>query len=361
MNDERLIEQVDTNGKLREFMERYSRYVVSLGSTLGGRELWCAQVGGDAEPSILITAGAHADELGGVYAALRIIQKPETNRRMYVVPNRDPLGLEGFRRYLEFALGSRVYVQSPRDVVRILKEHGTLLYEEGTYLISQINDIGFAFDMGCDFLTSNVGRRLAEILKQHPGLVAPLAACARVVAPYNLPMPRYGDIYNQGARTMIVTVDGYVRNMNRFFDQDEAPVEVAVIRNFVKGHQPGLVLDLHEGYGRGFYVYVPEHQDELTARIAQSMARAVVAHGGQTATPEELFPYWGEELAIGREFQGDGMFSFGEVSRQSFSGTTQEKAISFTQETGGLNPLHWRADLHEWAARAAIATFEVSM
>ena len=132
MNDERLIEQVDTNGKLREFMERYSRYVVSLGSTLGGRELWCAQVGGDAEPSILITAGAHADELGGVYAALRIIQKPETNRRMYVVPNRDPLGLEGFRRYLEFALDSPVNVQSPRDVVKTLKEHGTLLYEEGT-------------------------------------------------------------------------------------------------------------------------------------------------------------------------------------------------------------------------------------
>ncbi|HBY96057.1 MAG: M14 family zinc carboxypeptidase [Ardenticatenaceae bacterium] len=358
MNDESLIEQVDTNVKLRQFMERYSRSVFPLGTTLGGREVLCAQVGGALEPAVLITAGAHADELGGVYAALRLLQRPQTQRKVYVVPNRDPLGLEGFRRYLQFALGSSLDMRTPQDVVRVLKGQGTLFYEEGTFLISQINDFGFAFDVGHDFRTSSVGRHLTSVLKQHPELVPPLSACVRVIAPYNLPMPRYGDIYNQAARTMIVSAEGFVGNMNRFFDQDDPPLEVAVLRDFVEDQRPGLVLDLHEGYGRGFYVYVPQQRDELTARIARSMGQAVTAHGGQTATPEELLPYWGEQLAVGRVFQGDGMFTFGAESGQSFGGTTQKHSIAFTQETGGLNPVHWRADLHEWAARAAIAAFE---
>ena len=34
------------------------------------------------------------------------------------------------------------------------------------------------------------------------------------------------------------------------------------------------------------------------------------------------------------------------------------RTTAFTLETGGLNPVNWRADLHTWASMAAVAEWE---
>ncbi len=333
----------------------------SLGTVPGGYDLLCAVRGGDRQPSIVITAGAHADELGGVYAAIRLAQSLDTPHQTFIIPVRDPFGFHGFRRALAFCIGQPVQVENAADVAALLKNHGEVLYEQGTYLLVKVGEYAVAFDVGVDFPTSSVGRDIEPLLKQRPELIPVLSCCRRVIAPYNLPMPRYGDVYDQACRSMIVTGDGFVGNLNRFFDSADPPVEVGLLRDFVDRVQPGLVLDLHEGYGRGLYFYVAENRPPLVDKIARAMVDAVRARGGPTATREELVPYWGP-IAAGRDMVGEGMFLSGPTTASSFGSYWQNKGVpAFTLETGGLSPTHWRADLHEWAARAAIETFATAV
>ena len=181
-----------------------------------------------------------------------------------------------------------------------------------------------------------------------------------MIAPYNLPMPRYGDIYDQACRSMNVTPEGFVGNMNRFFGEKWQPEEVAILQHFTDTVHPGLVLDLHEGYGRGFYIYVNEERTPIMDEIADSMVAAVKAHGGATGTIEELTPYWGS-ISEGRTMVRDGLLYAGPSVASSFGTYWEKKGVpAFTQETGGLNPLSWRTDLQEWSARAAVDTFTKS-
>ena len=135
-----------------------------------------------------------------------------------------------------------------------------------------------------------MGRQLDILALEDASLLAAMVGAVRVMAPWNLPMPRWGDPFKQAARSMIVKPNGFVGNMNRFFDLDDAPPEVRLPRTLIEEVGPGLVLDLHEGYGRGFYVYKSPREDRLSNRIVSRMGPAVEAHGGMVGTPEELHP-----------------------------------------------------------------------
>ena len=303
---------VKSNENLLQYLEKTDLPIRSLGPVLGDFQVRVVQGGGDLEPPILITSGAHADELGGVYGALKLIKKVKTNHKLFVLPVRDPFGFEGYRANLQFALGSPARIETGDDIYSIFKQEGNIIFQDGSYCIAEIGEFVFAYDSGKDFETSSVGRRLDELVKSDDNLLRSLAKAKRVIAPWNLPMPRIGDPYRQAARGMITTEDGFVGNYNRFFDQESPPPEVEYARALANELKPGLVLDLHEGYGRGFYVYKPENsQDDLNDEILTAMGNAVHDNGGQTATPEELKPYWGEKLGHDREFFGNGVFSAG--------------------------------------------------
>lgn len=64
-----------------------------LGRASDGIPIVVAEAGGDAETSIVITAGVHATERVGFSAAIDLIECFETNYRAYTVPSRDPVGL----------------------------------------------------------------------------------------------------------------------------------------------------------------------------------------------------------------------------------------------------------------------------
>jgi len=302
-------ESLHTQARLKAALEEGGE-VRSLGTVLGGYEILCAVRGGDRQPSIVVTAGAHADELGGVYAALRMAECLDTPHQTFIIPVRDPFGFHGFRRAVQFCVGRPVRIEGPDDVVRVLKSEGELLHEDGSFLLVKTGPFAIAFDVGTDFPTSSVGRNIEPLLKSRPELVPILAGCQRVISPYNLPMPRYGDVYDQACRSMKVTPDGFVGNMNRFFGEKEQPEEVAILQKFTETVRPALVLDLHEGYGRGFYIYVSEDRTPFMDQIADSMVAAVKAHGGATATVEELTPYWGP-IAEGRTMVSDGLLYVG--------------------------------------------------
>ena len=349
---------VNDNATLRQYLEESGCELRQLGMVLGDFPVFCAITGGTKEPSILITSGAHADEVAGVQAALTLLRELRTDHRVYVVPVRDPFGFEGYRANLHFAAGSQVSIGGPADVYALLK-HGDVLYEHGTYILSQIGKYVFAYDVGVDFPTSSVGRRIDSLVKEDPALLKRLVEAERVIAPWNLPMPRSGDYYKRGARGMIVKASGFVGNFNRFFDVEDAPPEVIYPRALVAEIKPGLVLDLHEGYGRGFYLYKPESSNPLTEQIVNALTTAVKEQGGQTSTPAELQPYWGPSLGSDRTYFGKGVFYSGSSTRSDFSNyCLSEKVLAFTFETGGLNPVKWRADMQCWAAVAAITRWE---
>lgn len=352
---------VRSNETLLQHLEKTGLQIRSMGSVLGDYQVLAVEGGGDLEPPILITAGAHADELGGVYAALKLIERVKTEHKLVVLPVRDPFGFEGFRANLQYAVGAETQIDKSADVYMLLEQEGKILFRAESYCIAEIGEFIFAYDTGEDFPTSSVGRRLDDLVKSDEALKKSLASAQRIIAPWNLPMPRYGDPYQQAARGMIATEDGFIGNYNRFFDQKDPPPEVSYARDLVDELKPGLVLDLHEGYGRGFYVYKPKaSQNELDEDIVSAMGRAVHAHGGQTATPEELQPYWGDQLGSDRQFFGNGVFYSGTSTLSSFGDYCQQFTHAFTLETGGLNPVSWRADLHVWASLAAINVWEKS-
>jgi hypothetical protein len=344
---------VNSNALLRRFLEESGCEIRKLGTVLGNYEVLCAVAGGTKNPPILITSGAHADEIAGVHAALRLLRELETDHRLFIVPVRDPFGFEGYRANLEFALGKSLRLESARDVYETLGK-GHVLYESGTYVMSQLADLVFTYDVGIDFPSSSVGRRIEVLMRENPALVEALSQAKRTIAPWNLPMPRAGDRYKHGARGMIVTSSGFVGNFNRFFDRDLPPVEVVCPRNLFDELKPGLVLDLHEGYGRGFYTYKPERDDPTIEFVVAALTNAIAEQGGINSTPEELQPYWGPSVGHDRRYFGKGVFYSGSTTRSSFTQYCQKSSCALTFETGGLNPVYWRTDLHVWAAKAAV-------
>jgi hypothetical protein len=348
---------VNSNALLIRYLKESDCEIRALGKVLGGFDVLCAVSGGKKDPPILITSGAHADEVAGVHAALRLLREIKTEHRLYVLPVRDPFGFEGYRANLEFAMDKALKIDTAADVYQVLR-HGRVLYEQGTYILAQIGEYVFAYDVGIDFSSSSVGRRIEPLVVEDSRIMETLSRAKRVIAPWNLPMPRAGDCYKQGARGMIVIPSGFVGNFNRFFDQSSAPLEVVYPRNLVDELKPGLVLDLHEGYGRGFYTYKAEREDPTIERVVSALTTAVRDKGGINSTPEELQPYWGPRVGHDRRYFGNGVFYSGSTTRSSFSQYCQHTSCAFTFETGGLNPPNWRTDLHVWAAKAAISAWE---
>jgi hypothetical protein len=287
-----------------------------------------------------------------------MVRELQTDHRVFIVPVRDPFCFEGYRANLQFALGAKIPVAGSADVYAILRD-GEVLYEEKTYILSRIGEYVFAYDVGVDCATSSVARRVDALVRSDQRLLEKLVAAKRVIAPWNLPMPRYGDPYKQGARGMVVKPSGLVGNFNRFFDAEDAPTEVQLPRALVNEVNPGLVLDCHEGYGQGFYLYQPEAMDRLTEEIVDAIVSEVEDQGGHTLTPEELQPYWGPSLGRDRTYFGRGVFHSGSSTRSDFVKFCSSKsAISLTFETGGLGPVRWRTDMHVWAALSAVRCWE---
>ena len=65
------------------------------GQAIDGTPMLAARAGGDKQPAIFITAGSHAIEPAGVYAALNLLQMLDTEHEVHILPLRDPLGFAG--------------------------------------------------------------------------------------------------------------------------------------------------------------------------------------------------------------------------------------------------------------------------
>ncbi|MBM3243137.1 hypothetical protein FJZ31_43310 [Candidatus Poribacteria bacterium] len=221
--------------------------------------------GGAKEPAIFITAGSHSTEQAGVTAAVELITKLDTEHQVYVIPTRDPMGMNGYPYALSLALGEEPSINSFEELEAILREQGEIFYDEDGILLVLIGDYGFA---NCNLL-GRLKNAPAEILSPFKG--------RRIFTPV-----RRGGVegteHFQRAYTLIVSPSGKVLHLNRFHDTAWAPVEVRCARRLMAEIQPGLSFDLHEAMDieDRYWLSARYQQDEENEAWEQRIARETI-------------------------------------------------------------------------------------
>ncbi len=340
---------------LRERIAQTGRPVEVIGRTHFGLELVVARTGGDRIPPIVLTAGSHADEVAGVCAAVNLVQTLTAEHTTYIIPCRDPLGWEGFMSVLSRALGRVVEVSDSREVRDLLHTYTAIVYEESDATVGVLGDLAFASISVGPYMSFELSRNLLPQLTRRDSTLRSQLAGKRVLLPANIPYLEGRGFFDWGGNSAYITPNGEATHLNRLFDQDLAPVEVSSVKDFLNRIKPGLTLDLHEGFGSKFYLFVPG-ADSRNLRVAEAMIRAVREIGIEPSTYDELKPFWG---AHAREITpvGNGIFTH-VPSSTSLSGYAARYGPSVTTEPGMDAPVSVRVHAIEAAAIAAIRVFE---
>jgi hypothetical protein len=334
----------------------------SLAKTALHKEILCVELGGSLEPPIVITAGSHATEWAGPLAALRLLKELKTQHKVYLIPCRDPLGLEGFNSCLRQSSGLAEALETVQNLPAVLGPRGHVVYDEGGVTITTLGSIGAVVvdeSRTRQFVVEQ--HLLPEMVPTRPDLIEALGGKYLLFAE-EWPKGRYGwhgGPLDHPAEVLFVSHNGAVGNLNRFFNRDDAPVEVSSVRDLLNRVKPGLTLDLHEGFGEKFYLIVPLSDDPFQDRIARAMAGAVRDHGFALSSFDELAPDWGPKLAPAFHDLGDGIFS-GEhmTSAISLGSYGRQFGPTVTTEAGMDASIEQRVDLIVWSVLAAVDAYE---
>lgn len=314
-----------------ECMERGYR-IRDLGEAPLGGPLWCIEAGGAHLPAILLTAGSHADEVAGVFAALRLAAELDTAHHVVIMPLRDPLGWRGFRAALEEVTGRPLTLSDHGDAVAMLRT-GDIVWEEEDFVLSAFGELVFGAQPIVGWHSSTISRhRLPRLMREHPEVQDKLRG-RRIVLPGNIGHQEDRGPYDWGGNTAYVGTSGYAAQFNRFFDRSDAPTEVEVPRALAAELRPGLTIDLHEGFSDKYYVFATGPEDR---GLCAAMITGVRRVGGQAATFEDLRSSWGPSTANIRDL-GDGVFTIkepGTTSQATLSGYCSQSGQALTTEPG---------------------------
>ena len=302
------------------------------------------KAGGEKKPAILISAGSHATEQAGVRAAVELIDRIETKHAVYVLPCRDPIGMNGYQYALSLSLGQEPKICSLQDAEALLRKKGEVLLDSDGTLLSLIGEYGYA------------NRGLYRKIKKREAILEPLKG-RRIWFP-----SRYTDVPGSGlfqrAYTLVVTPDGEVLHLNRFHDTRWAPVEVRCIRRLMAEIKPGLTFDLHEHGGDSFWMSARRQrtdEDEIwERRMAAEAAQAVASSGAKMASekysPGSFFSrlqegvYW---LDPGKRGEGLNLIDF----------AARRYGPGFTIETGMRQPFEHRVNQQMLVVQTAVNLF----
>lgn len=352
------LEDIRSNEAIGAWIEHVGGTREVLATTELGEPVWVGKFGGDKQPPIVITAGSHADEVAGVFAALKLAQDLATDHTVYIIPCRDPLGWNGFADTLQRVAPSAGIVTSYEAAAEVLRS-GDVIFDDGSFVISRVGGLTFATEPGKKWLSTQITRhKLPQMLKDDPELAAKLRN-TRILVPGNVEVEDGRTPYTYGGHTAYIG-DGFFAQLNRFFDREDGPIEVTALRSFVDKVKPGLSIDLHEGFSSSYYLFVHAASSPETYKLAEVMINAVRAKGLPIATREELEPIWGPKSSAGILTKGEGIFAMGPPSADehaSFSGYCDKYGVSLTTESGMEAPVPVRVEMIETASRAVIEAF----
>ncbi len=355
-------QSVRDESTLLAFCERHDLPVRKLGTTLYGRGIHAIDLPGrsDAAP-LVITAGSHATEPAGVLAALTLARDLKVERRVVIVPIRDPLGWEGYGNYLSLAAGAPVSLTASTDLGQLLSEIGTVLYREDDLVISQVGEVAFLARPVAKAGRGpmDIWKHLHDVLDADKGVVRTLQS-KRLILPENLPDVEGCGVYDH-AFTAWVTPEGGVGNFNRLFSLSEPPVEVAVIADLVRELRPELVLDLHESQGSKFSIFAHPELKPGTTEVYYGATGAVFAAGHPIERLEDIVPIIGAAHAAKFTDEGGGVLTgLNEFPGQGWQFThlcAELGAVTVVNETGRWQPLATRVEQQVLSARGAVFAY----
>jgi hypothetical protein len=332
-------------GDILDLLRKRGHNLRVLGHAPDRSPIVAVRAGGDKLPPILISAGSHSTEHAGVRAAVELVDRLETEHQLWVLPCRDPIGLNGFRYALGLGLGKEPTIQSLAEAEKLMREKGEVLFDKTDTLLVVIGEYGYAnrglyrrVQKGDQALEALKGRRI-----WYPSAYEDVPGSALFERAYSL----------------VVTPDGEVLHMNRYHDTAWAPAEVRCIRQLMAEIKPGLTLDLHE-HGGDFYWFSARkqrtEQDEAwELRMAGAIIKAVAASGAKLAaedySPGTFFSklergvYW-----LDPSMRGEGLNLVDFAAHRYGPG--------FTVETGMRQPFARRVQQHLLSVEAAVRLFE---
>lgn len=316
-----------------------------LGHAPDGSPLVAVRCGGEKLPAVFIASGSHSTEQAGVSAAIELIESLDTDHQVFVIPCRDPMGLNGFSYVLSLALGEEPSLETEDDLEALLREEGEVLFEQDDTLVALIGEYGYStrglygrFEIGEEFL---------EPVK-----------CRRVFFP-SLDNDVEGSEPFRRAYTLIVSPEGEVLHINRYHDTPWAPVESRCTRQLMEEIQPGLTLDLHEYYGDRFWLSArrqrTEEGDVIEQQIAREAVRAVTDAGADMPDDDYLPGSFFEKLENGAYLLIAGQRGEG-LNLSDFAAHTY--GLAYTIETGMQCSFDDRVRIQKVAAMTAIRKFE---
>jgi len=335
----------DRYADLLAWIEGKGHAMKTLGCAPDGAPIVSIRAGGDKTPAIFISAGSHSTEQAGVSAAATLLEELETEHQVYIIPSRDPMGMNGFAYALSLSLGEEPELGSVEDAEAVMRAQGEVLYEEDDTLLVLIGEYGYAnqgllgrFEKGADFLEPLKGRRI--FFPSRTNDIEGTAPCQR-------------------AYSLIVDPEGEVLHINRFHDTAWAPVEPRCARTLMAEIQPRLTLDLHEHGGDSFWFSARHQQNEEDETWEKRMASAIVqavGDSGAALAPEEYLPgsffergqrgeYW---LIAQKRGEGLNLVDY----------AASKYGPSFTIETGMTTGFQHRMETSVLAAKTAISVFE---
>ena len=96
------------------------------GKTALAKALVYLELGGEWVPPAAMTSAGHPTDLAGPPTALRLISSPNTKHKVYLLPCRDPLDLDGFATCSRQSQGIQVVAKSLLDLRSLVGAHGQL-------------------------------------------------------------------------------------------------------------------------------------------------------------------------------------------------------------------------------------------
>jgi hypothetical protein len=270
------------------------------GTAIDGTPLLAARTGGDKQPAIFITAGAHCTEVAGVHAALNLLTVLDTEHEVHILPLRDPFGFSGANHCLSFAAGEPVQVDSHQAALDYLLIHGQLLWQKGEMRLFKLGDMGFVWHAPKQPSEERfvvMDSRLVALAQQSPDVVRPLWG-KRVMFLNDM-----RDVEGVGELGRcwhgVFSDSGERMGINRFFGRDDAPPEVAAVDLLMQTVCPGLTCDLHEGPGKGFWMPIPG--PEKAREQVFEMTKAYLSYINACGYPITSYEEWVASIGAVRE------------------------------------------------------------
>ena len=354
----------------------------TIGYAPGGRPLLAIATGGVETPAACVLSGSHANEHAGVMATVALLDELTTERRVWIVPTRDPVGLDGYRAALALAGPSPKDLTTHDDVVAHLELAGDITYEDpdSRFVLGLIGDYGYASKplQADGFLL----QWLKELDATDPAVLEPYYG-RRIFTTVPDPSIDGAEAFSR-AYTTVIRPDGLPLHLNRFFEDDWAPPECRAVRELFAAVDPGLTIDNHETGGvedRSYVVCRPFDEPDRHAAAAQigcNMAAAMVASGRSLATDDDLLGGQIKDVAHAAQQPDDPFYSRAGPGAywMDYAATTPARGgegpnagdfaarhhgLAFDVETGMHTSLEARASATVAAVQSALDTWEESL